>query len=634
MPLRTGMGVLAAGFLAFAGMVALFTAVVHNPAHESEQREKLAMQSLLAQQSELQKKLEVLRKEKQALSAEIETICARNTELESRADSRARHNTRPEAPPEAAMPPRPRTMNEVVALFKTATSIDNAGPAFLVLVDDEPMLVNLASNSPDFISPRRAKAESSSQAYVDPDTRLRFFKPSADVARLGRNVAEQITAQIRAPKNGETIYSLALNGSRNTEWALLDGNVSSEARVIGRYLLTQTSLPFNAVSQGAPVFTADGACVGIFAASTGTMDRTSFMIPGDQLSEALRRCSAFLKEKAARTTVGQRGPTKREIPNAITSIPLKQLIPQQRGFFAGPDRKIVTFDVPGKTIAAFSLKGTSPVWTSEQQGNFSISTQLGSTSAIVLAWGQPSIEINLGDGTIRRKFDHFVTQRLLRCIPYGPEHILATGSDFMFADLRTGTQSLAAMGNLIGHNGNTWYFTDSGGTLGKFNSERVRAILMKAAELRISARDRNNRNSFASTVIQRNKELQAEMISLGVKTKRPSAINQQWYYVLPADDEDRIVAGEEVFKVLPDGLKRLRDLPGEFLTAISPDLAFGATETLLIDLKQMKAVGELPFSATYACFLSDSRHLALYDGWNGRISIFNLGQLLTTKQNP
>lgn len=653
--------VLAAGF-AVLGMMALLASFLVNFHDDTAERKIAALESqndrlqglideAILKQNLNQKELQSL----QENNNRSEQIQAKRLELAKldRMNSPVRQNR----PAVAAPIEKPQTFSDFSNFYKRMTTTlvsggAGAASASLVKVGEQCLLVSCAGSRG--MEGFKRDIASFSVRYTDGATGLVFVDARGMFTPDVLKAAAELEP-FASPKIGESIYSYYKNGADSRNGSMVDGNISSEPRTLGKLRMSQTTLPNNSGMRGALVFNSAGMRVGIFAGDSESLDRTSFIIPGDEVAAAVKRCATAIG--SGNVLSATEPAAKREIPNALYELDAESPALHQRGFFPGPDKKIILWDVQRKRIAAYDMKAKEPVWESDQPRRFDVCWHAQGTTAIVVRADQKGCELDLRSGAVKRDLSESFMQLPVHYSPYGPEYLVYTYRAFWFADPRSGAETAAAPLCILGHSGNTYYYADRAGLLGKFDSEAVRRILIKTEEVRksIVAPGRINVHGIVNTLNERYVEMKEALVSFGVTISAPSSQTEMMCHVIPGDDthKDRIVVGQDLYEVFPDGLKRQKalqtwdhscarqdwfikykgqlDLSLPRITAISPDMKYAATFTHLIDLNTMQPAGELPFPGANNFFLSDSEHVCMFDPERRKLVVFSLKQLLAKK---
>lgn len=472
-----------------------------------------------------------------------------------------------------------------------------------------------------------------------------------------------------APSKGEAVYAVGAHavGVSAFTGSVFEGIVSSlEEASIDGHQLVRTTLPVNEGSPGSVVVTADGKLAGVLWQGARELDRVSVVLPAaaaKPVLERLRRQTLAIKFGASSEgSSGSSGDYRCE-----ASVDLGGPLSLDAEVFAGPDDLVLIWNLPAGKLTAFRSGKASPVWEISSVSWSSLAYRPWQPYGFLSSVGsRTTVTLNLRSGKPGSRLpeqlsDHFY--QAWGTFPAGNCHVLALPQGLSIANLESGravglwiikATLMAQVEDLI------TLSTDQGG-VGWLTRGELLAIFTRidALNLEIEKLSRETMSDPKKTneIYKRQAQIRvlAEQLGRGIKLfnvpgglgRDPTRPGVSFCHV-PGTYVHLI--GRNVWQIGPDRVAKLgrleplwhsaahedwfragRSAAAQPCAMASPDGRYAVTATHLIDLKDFKAVAELPFPTGPAGFTSKGEKVYAYDGKLRRLVFLRLEDLLRGK---
>jgi hypothetical protein len=475
------------------------------------------------------------------------------------------------------------------------------------------------------------------------------------------------------PKKGATVYSVGAHavGVSAFTGSVFEGLISSiEDSPDGGHRVLRTTLPANEGAEGSVVVDGDAKVVGILWQGSAGLSRASTVMPASAAKPVIERLRKHtMGMPGSDPAVAGQG-TSRDFKQEA-SIPLADRMNADVEMFPGPDDLVLLWNRSAGTIAAFRAGSSTPAWEVTRGPWTGITYRPWLPYAFLSnskTW--TTVVLNLRNGSLGARLPQALSQYFSyawAAIPLGKSHVIALPQGIVSVNLESG-RAISLPGfkaTLMANAEGLLTLTTGTGDVGWFSRDEFLAITTRIDGIQgeIERLQREKKSpSIAKYSEIRKKEQQISVLvgqlTGGVKLftvpggLRLDATHPGTSFSYVPGSYLHIV-GRSVWQIGPDRpirIGRLEPLWHETSSAIggsmsgveraqesatsSPDGRYAVTRTHLYDLKELKAVAELPFSAWPTGFTSKGKLIYAYDGSRGRLVLLSLDEILRGSDAP
>ena len=535
------------------------------------------------------------------------------------------------------------------------------------------------------------EAAGATVVYRDERRRLVLLACTPKLARHAA-VVELPDGSGSEPAKGDRLYAVCTQVVGTVAFTdnVLEGAASANDRATADLRLLQTTIPANPGSLGAPVLDARGMPVGLVWSGIAGLERTSAVMPVEELASALERMRAEVRRGTGAGTPLYPAPAggppaheaaarSRSLPyESSDATPLARPLGASTEVFAGPDDLVVVWDPADGSIAAYRRGGSIPAWTRrfDSAAGLAMAYEPWRSRAIVSSRRSraPSVAVDLRTGAVAGTLpvvtglggvDLGIARSAWTSFPLGDFELLALDRGVVIAGRRSAKGfSLSLPILMMGHHEDVYTFSTPEGELGWFRrSDVLPLVLQIAAAMDAAERIRNadlgtrsrrdKLQSISKRIAALSNELtkQFRVIEAGAEVQRDSRRPRASFVHVPGSYLH--VIGRTLWQVGPDRVARrgrfaaVRHSAGDEAwfhayyregaqpcAMVSPNGRHAVTDTHLFDLKELKPLVELPFPAGPIGFTSSGSLVYAHDRLRRSVVFLEVDRLLESAPGP